>query len=341
MAGCIAGDGELPSHEHEATGDTGSVDTEGEDDADPTTGTADPGDETTGAEPPPDDPDTDTDDEPPSDDPPGGGNVGLCDEDGAPQDGLLPLTDLTGSYEGFTGCLYPGSNQHPLPHPVVAPVDGRIGFGSIGMSNAAQEFTYFVTNVATPPPDVVMFNGAQGGQTSAAWSDPDDPVWTNFAGAVAGAGLSPEQVQVVWVKSALAHNGHAELEQAALAEKAALEDVLRNLAAKYPSVRIAYLTSRAYGGYGCGLSPEPAAFAHGLAIKWIIEEQIEGLHGDMPFLAWGPYIWADGATPRSDGHAWLPEDFQDGCHPGEAGRQKVADLMQRFFVEEAPWYAPK
>lgn len=336
MAGCIGGSPGLPPSDSEtadeSTGEAGSTDAAGNttsdgDGTEPTTNG--PGEDESSGSPP--------DDMPPADEP--GGNQGLCDEDGPPVDGVLPLTDLTGTVEGFPGCLYPGSNQHPLPLPVVEPVDGRVGFGSIGMSNAAQEFTYFIENVATPRPEVVIFNGAQGGQTSAAWADPDDPVWTNFAGALAGAGLSPDQLQVVWVKSALIQSNHGELESAALAEKTALEAVLRNLAAKYPSVRIAYLTSRAYGGYGCGLSPEPAAYAHGLAIKWIIEEQLDGRHDDMPFLSWGPYVWADGATPRSDGHAWLPEDFQDGCHPSESGRQKVGELMQRFFTEDAPWYA--
>ncbi len=266
--------------------------------------------------------------------------MGWCDGGGPARSNALALTDLTGTYQGLSGCLYPGSNQHPLPHPEVTPVGGLIGVGSIGMSNGAQEFTYFLNEVATPPPGVVMFNGAQGGQTSDNWADPDAPVWNNFAQAMTQVGLAPDQLRAVWVKSALTQSSNATLMQAAQAEQQALQQVLTVLAQKYPSVQIAYLTSRAYGGYGCGLSPEPAAHGHGFAIKWLIEEQIEGQHAQLPFLAWGPYIWADGATPRSDGHAWLPEDFGDGCHPNIAGRAKVGALMQQFLLEEAPWYAP-
>jgi hypothetical protein len=48
---------------------------------------------------------------------------------------------------------------------------------------------------------------------------------------------------------------------------------------------------------------------------------------------WGPYLWADGTTPRkSDGLIYESKDVDiDGTHPSESGRKKVAELLLRFF----------
>jgi hypothetical protein len=52
-----------------------------------------------------------------------------------------------------------------------------------------------------------------------------------------------------------------------------------------------------------------------------------------PWIAWGPYLWADGTTPRSDGLTWAASDFAaDGTHPATSGRTKVADMLVTFFL---------
>jgi hypothetical protein len=50
-------------------------------------------------------------------------------------------------------------------------------------------------------------------------------------------------------------------------------------------------------------------------------------------LLWGPYLWADGITPRkSDGLVWARTDLsQDGVHPSMAGGEKVAKMLLKFF----------
>ena len=54
-----------------------------------------------------------------------------------------------------------------------------------------------------------------------------------------------------------------------------------------------------------------------------------------PWIAWGPYLWADGLKPRKDGLTWLCSDFQiDGTHPSAAGRHKVAGLLMQFFTND-------
>ena len=95
-----------------------------------------------------------------------------------------------------------------------------------------------------------------------------------------------------------------------------------------------YLSSRIYAGYAsANLHPEPYAYQSGFSVKWLIEDYINGnLPEDVPWLAWGPYLWADGTTPRSDGLIWECDDvIGDGTHPGDSGREKVAQLWLQFF----------
>lgn len=70
------------------------------------------------------------------------------------------------------------------------------------------------------------------------------------------------------------------------------------------------------------------------------------IHGDVkaPWMAWGPYLWADGMTPRSDGLTYACSDFNssDGTHPAPGGAQnKVAQLLLDFFKSDStakPWF---
>jgi hypothetical protein len=62
-----------------------------------------------------------------------------------------------------------------------------------------------------------------------------------------------------------------------------------------------------------------------------------------PLLLWGPYLWADGVTPRkSDKLVYTREDLAgDGTHPSETGRRKVAELMLKFYKDDplsSPWF---
>nr|NIW44804.1 hypothetical protein [Gammaproteobacteria bacterium] len=87
------------------------------------------------------------------------------------------------------------------------------------------------------------------------------------------------------------------------------------------------------------------AFETGFAVKWLIEQQINGDpelnfnpdNGDVlaPYLTWGPYLWIDGQNPREDGRVWLQEDLRGDCtHPSESGANKVADMMLEFFLTD-------
>ncbi|HZM01176.1 MAG TPA: PKD domain-containing protein, partial [Planctomycetota bacterium] len=196
--------------------------------------------------------------------------------------------------------------------------------------------------------------GAQGGKAAADWADPTDPLWATLAARIAAAGLSPLQVQVAWVKLAEKQPGPSygayPLHSDALA--ADIETVLHTLIAVYPNLRLAFLSSRtrAYTNLFTDLNPEPFAYESGLAVRKLIEQQLGGAPSlayalpspSAPWLAWGPYLWADGTTPRSDGLTWICTDtVADYTHPSATGVQKVADQLLAYFKTDStstPWY---
>lgn len=55
-----------------------------------------------------------------------------------------------------------------------------------------------------------------------------------------------------------------------------------------------------------------------------------------PWVACGPYMWANGLTPRSDGLTWVCSDFQsDGTHPSiPQGQMKVGSMLLNFFSSD-------
>jgi lysophospholipase L1-like esterase len=124
---------------------------------------------------------------------------------------------------------------------------------------------------------------------------------------------------------------------------------------RYPNLQQVFLSSRIYAGYAAsGLNPEPYAYESGLANRAAILAQIKEERGGgidarvgdvrlavAPWVAWGPYLWADGARPRSDGLTWLREDFEsDGTHPSPRGIAKVANRLLAFFLSSplTPWF---
>lgn len=292
--------------------------------------------------------------------------------------GLVPLDDLaSGVYQGFQGGLYPaGSNVRPPAHhaagiaqtagvvprlPGGAPAmpndpAGRIVLLSIGMSNATQEFSTFVPQSnadVNRNPAVVVVDGAQGGQTASLISNPNAAFWTVVQNRLANASVTPAQVQICWMKEANAAPTQP-FPQDAITLKNDLRAVCGVLQTKYPNLKICYVSSRTYAGYATTmLNPEPFAYQSGFAVKWLIEDQINGdvmLNYDpiagpvlAPWLSWGPYLWADGLVPRSDGLTWACEEFApDGTHPDVLARFKVAAMLDQHFTTDltaTPWYA--
>lgn len=287
--------------------------------------------------------------------------------------GLTALTDLgRGVYKGEPGGLYGrGGNVRPGSHDTagqglarrIRPLDqsgapaasGRYVFVSIGMSNTTQEFSTFKPLADGDPmkdPHLTIVDGAQGGMTATDWASPACGCWATLNQRLAGAGVTPQQVAIAWVKLA-ERNPTAPFPQHAIGLKDNTAAVLRLLRSRFPNLTLAYLSSRIYAGYATTtLNPEPYAYESAFAVRWLIDDQIGGVPGlnfdptmgavVAPWLSWGPYLWADGLTPRGDGLTWACSDLSnDGTHPSASGRRKVADQLLAFLKDDSTareWY---
>ncbi|MCX5682719.1 MAG: hypothetical protein NT049_03440, partial [Planctomycetota bacterium] len=279
---------------------------------------------------------------------------------------LKPLTEMgAAEYNGFKGGLYPdGKNERPAAHEAaglalartVQPLGadgkpdaaaGKIVLLSVGMSNTMQATNGFKEVADNDPeknPQVLIVNGSQGGMTAFRTQDPDDKgsgtqFWTTVDNRLREAGATNAQVQAVWLKQADAgpSEGFPEYARKLVAEQARIMQVLHQ---RFPNLKLVYLSSRTYGGYAKSrLNPEPYALESGFSVKWLVEKQIKGdadLNFDpakgavkAPWMSWGPYLWAAGATKRADGFSWEQGDSTegDGTHESPAGMKKVGEAL--------------
>src|SRR5207248_79609 len=178
--------------------------------------------------------------------------------------------------------------------------------------------------------------------TMARWADPKVPAWSEAMQRLEAAKVTPQQVQIAWIKLANAMPTGDLQEHGKRLQKDTVA-VLHNAKARFPNLRVAYLGSRIYAGYATTkLNPEPYAYETALVVRWLIQDQIKGDSGlnydpergevKAPLLLWGPYFWGDGLTPRkSDGLIWERQDLAgDGTHPSDSGRKKVSDMLLKF-----------
>jgi hypothetical protein len=281
---------------------------------------------------------------------------------------LVSIDDLgTNSYLGAeTGGLYAnGSNVRPAAHDAagvsraqsIQPLDadgnpsstGKYVFLSIGESAAQQPFGQFMTMANADPsknPNLVIVNGGTGGATASLLALPNNNFWNVIINDyLPNAGVTAKQVVAAWVNdvnggpSGTFPNDMTKLQ-------GNFESIAQNLLTKFPNIKIAYYSSINYSGYSNGLknlSNEPYSYEAGFAVKNAIQDQINGnanLNWDptkgvvkAPWIAWGPYYWANGMLARSDGLVWTCQDLQaDGTHPSNpVGRIKVSTQLLNFL----------
>jgi hypothetical protein len=292
--------------------------------------------------------------------------------------GLVPLPDFPADarYHDQDGGLYGLGKNSPSDAQLKAALDaakaivprdasgkpaadGKVVLASVGMSNTTQEFSRFkmlAARDASVSPSLVIVDGAQGGVTAAIWANSQRAVqagrpdpWAVFDQRLKQAGVTPAQVQAIWLKQA---NGNpdpsSEFPKYAEQLKDQLAAIVRTLKTRCPNLQIVYLSSRIYGGYATTpLNPEPFAYESAFSVRWLIRDQVDGKTGlnhdaargkvDVPVLLWGPYLWADGVKGRkSDRLVWNRADLaDDGTHPSPSGRQKVAELLLNFLKEDS------
>lgn len=172
-------------------------------------------------------------------------------------------------------------------------------------------------------------------------------------------GLSFRQVQVAWVKLSRADAGANMLPDAnadAYNLKRDLGNVMRSLKARYPNLRVVFLSSRVWGGFSGSTTAEPYAFETGFAVKWLIEAQINqlrnggvstenpnapGYSGDLnyatgvaPLVAWGPYLWANYNQPTSGDATWFG-DVGSTLYAGTLAGEMAAPTNQMLTLPPA------
>jgi len=285
---------------------------------------------------------------------------------------IVPLTDLgTGTYLGAEGGLYlNGSNVMPASHDSdglgfaesVQPLDsngnpsptGKYALLSIGMSVAYDNFQTFVID-ATADPSVnhqylAFVPGAQPRVGAVNWANINHPAWTDiFDYFLPQSGVTAAQVQVAWVEDVNSTpKGTFPGDMTTL--QANLESIAQNIHTLFPNVKLVFFQSREYAGYSNGLAgtgnndPEPYAYESAFAVRGMIQDQINGVaamnynpaNGPVmaPWVAWGPYTWANGLIAREDGQVWPCQNFEaDGVHTSQSGggTERVSNMMMNFF----------
>lgn len=302
---------------------------------------------------------------------------------------LRPLTDMgQGEYHGFKGGLYPnGKNERPSQHESAGAnlarqlqpldregkpsADGKIVLLGIGFSNTVQSFEGFIKVAQGDKglnPKVVLVNGAVGGRSANMIQNPDDQgkgteYWATVDRRLSDAGVSRAQVQVVWIKEtnpAPHEGGFPKYIQALQSE---ITRIVQVLPRRFPNVKLAYLSSRTYGGWAKAApgraapgNSEPFSYETGFAVKWLIEQQLKGdpalnfdpARGEVkaPWLSWGPYLWANGDRKRQDGFSFQLDDFRenDRMHHSPQGQEKIGNQLLHFFKTDSTtrgWFVQK
>ncbi len=288
--------------------------------------------------------------------------------------GLVPINDLgTGTFLAYEGGLYPnGRNTIPLGHlndglelaSQISPRNasgiptptGKVVLVSVGMSNTnieTQGLIQLAKNDTALNPSLVIVNGAEGGEDANTLVTNPAPYWAYVDTQLSNAHVTPQQVQAAWLKEADANPTGSQIAYAATLMSQEIT-ILQMMLQQFPNLRLVYVSSRIYAGYASStLNPEPYAYTSGFSVKWLVEEQLNGTsslnykpsQGTVvaPWVAWGPYMWANGLTPRSDSLTWQCSDFQsDGTHPSvPQGQLKVGSMLLSSFKSDpttTPWF---
>jgi hypothetical protein len=278
---------------------------------------------------------------------------------------LIPPDHLAAGLERARKIEPRDANGEPSPA-------GKIGLLTIGNGDTHRvicsqyravecepgSFVSMISNNPRVSSDVVVANAAYESFTTRDLTPVLDDVQRYV---LEPAGLTEKQVQVAWLQ--MSYDRPSVDISCACGDiynlKIDIGNALRYLQARYPNLQIAYLSSRPFAGYSSSpWNSEPFAYDTGLTMRimiWVQMEQvrfnassndtrvggIDYTKGQAPWIAWGPYMWANGTTPRSDGLTWQPEDY-DGPLLSERGAHKAATLLFNFLMTDPTsriWFA--
>ncbi len=260
-----------------------------------------------------------------------------------------PVHDAYG--QGLAASIQPlDSNGNPDPN-------GKYVLLAVGLSVTQQLMNQIAPTANLDPAKnshLVVVNGGTGGGTANALITTGSFYETIINNYLPNAGVTPQQVVAVWfldVDGAM--NGTFPSDMTTLQSQ--YETNAQMMLTKFPNLKIEYVSSIYYTGYSNGvknLSNEPWTYESGFAVKNMIQDQMNGnanLNYDpakgpvmAPWMAWGPYLWANGMIPRSDGLVWTCSDLQnDGTHPQPGAKLKGEQLLLNFLKQDdtaAPWF---
>lgn len=248
--------------------------------------------------------------------------------------------------------------------------DGKVVLLGIGFSNTVQVYSGFMQVAKDDKaidPHVMLVNGAVGGMSANMIQDPDrgrgQQYWSTVDDRLKAAGVTRAQVQAVWLKETNPGPHEGGFPKYAQALQAELTKIVQIIHDRFPNVKAAYVSSRSYAGWAKAApgrsapgNSEPYSYETGFAVKWLVEQQLKGdpaLNFDpakgpvkAPWLSWGPYLWANGETPRADGFSYQPTDFtdRDRMHHGPDGMKKTGTLLLNFFKTDPTtrdWFVRK
>ena len=290
---------------------------------------------------------------------------------------IVPLTDLgTGYYQGVEGGLYlNGSNIMPAAHDAdgvslaqsIQPLDangspdpnGKIGLLSVGLSVTFDTFGQFIQDAVGDTSlnsHLAFIPGAQPRLGAGDFANPSGAGWNAIMDYfLPQSGVTANQVEAVWFEDIDANPTGTFPGDLTTLENQYIS-IAQNLHTLFPNLKIAYFSTRFYSGYSNGLpvSPDPETYAYetGFAVQAVIQDQINGdpalnynsVNGAVmaPWIAWGPYDWANGMLARSDGLVWPCSDFRpNGTHFVDAAKEVEANILLNFFKTTdttTPWF---
>lgn len=278
---------------------------------------------------------------------------------------LPPIDELgTGMFMGHQGGLYPnGSNHMPATFYAdavemarsVQPLDkngkpdpnGRIGLIALGASTVAmfsKGLEEQVPGAQGVNKEIVFVNCGIGGQDLSDIMDPAANFWSVIDSRVKEAGMSLDQVQVLWFQEDNLRNRDNDFDLRVNKLTDEFTYMVRFCKERYPNLKLFYVSGRHTTEFmpadAKDKHREPKAYLNGWVCKKLIENQIngdpqlayKGQNAVAPLILWGPYFWTQGAKPRSDGYAVSPDLFSnDGVHPNEKGIDRIAGDLVRFW----------
>lgn len=256
---------------------------------------------------------------------------------------------------------------HPLDANGKPSPDGRIVFMSAGFGETSRMMQSMMSLAAGDPrvdhDSLTIVDAAHDGFGATYWIPPfSDANYRRIRDQLlAPYGLSPLQVQAAWIE--MVNNNPTEPLPPQASDpyrlKQYIASILREMKIQYPNLQVAYLSSRVYGGYATtSWNPEPFAYESAYSVRWVIMGQVTLMRTGMPlwdtrisdvnyetgiapWIAWGPYLWANGTRPRSDGLMWQRDDFNaDGETLSDKGAAKGGALLFDFLLHEptAMWF---